>query len=969
MKRKDIKNKNLMSALTIGISAMMALSTPFTAYASNNIDGDGAPDDTPDEPQTTQSSTQEAVQAPETVTDAAQEQAVAAQDAATESAESALNEATEAAQNILEGNAEAGIEAISENEETAGTVADAAIDELAEAAKDIVQDDKDEEGNITYESAATHLQDATKVIEEAKTDLGEAEIASQEADKAASRMAEEGERSFEYAKSIKETTNAISKDTSEAQERAATLIDAINNATTEEEAQKAYEALEKDIEDTQSTIADKKAYYDRLMENYEKAKSELEKAEKALAVYEKAYSQNLDEALEKAQAAEEEIADAQTKVDNLAKALDKVEDELVDEVKEASKAAKAFDNLKSDWTVQRELMKSTVENYIIPQLEGQNISNVQWERVVGFDTQDYNYCKITYEVDGQTVKRYFNYDRINRSTGNDRYANLGNAWGIAIYEKSQDEIDADNFLREKYPEVAKIKHDDLKKRTNSGEFDVFSYINKDGEKVLLTRAMLNEAIDAEKISVAKDGTMKIKLGENEYADVGQIIQNKNSVIHEGNAYLIANKDDVTGKHKNAILKALKLNHSDKEAQEIYDSMVAANGEYHNYIGTARIVDDGSGGIEHVLSGKYERYEAAVEKAQEAVEEARDEAAKLSDAINDLKEVKKSRYVLAKAALKVDDIATYLGIEADAEKAAQLNKMTVQEALTLLNSYLQDANKTLSDAQENLGKLEQDKEKAQADLEAVKQALGGDQTADEGSAGEQEGPSTEPDPEPNPGPEEEESGGLITPDGPEVEELNTPETPTIPSGGEVVSDSSGRRGTTASNSQSDTPSGSASAAGAQADNSSAPAENGTSGAPASQGVSVSAAGQNVSAPAAGGGTVMTAETGAASDTGTATGTGTGVNTGTGAGTGQQEVTEQQTQIFDEAVSLAAAPELEEEEGQTQVMTDIEDEETATADMPVTKEKMNWWWALIILLLGEAGREMYNKYKKKEENEKK
>ena len=33
MMKKDLKNKKLVSALTVGISAMMALATPVTAYA------------------------------------------------------------------------------------------------------------------------------------------------------------------------------------------------------------------------------------------------------------------------------------------------------------------------------------------------------------------------------------------------------------------------------------------------------------------------------------------------------------------------------------------------------------------------------------------------------------------------------------------------------------------------------------------------------------------------------------------------------------------------------------------------------------------------------------------------------------------------------------------------------------------------------------------------------------------------
>ena len=48
--------------------------------------------------------------------------------------------------------------------------------------------------------------------------------------------------------------------------------------------------------------------------------------------------------------------------------------------------------------------------------------------------------------------------------------------------------------------------------------------------------------------------------------------------------------------------------------------------------------------------------------------------------------------------------------------------------------------------------------------------------------------------------------------------------------------------------------------------------------------------------------------------------------------------------------------------------IEDEDTAKGlleEAPVQEENMSFWWLLLIALLGEAGREMYVKHKKKQE----
>ena len=51
-----------------------------------------------------------------------------------------------------------------------------------------------------------------------------------------------------------------------------------------------------------------------------------------------------------------------------------------------------------------------------------------------------------------------------------------------------------------------------------------------------------------------------------------------------------------------------------------------------------------------------------------------------------------------------------------------------------------------------------------------------------------------------------------------------------------------------------------------------------------------------------------------------------------------------------------------------MNNPEDEDTAKGlleEAPVQEENMSFWWLLLIALLGEAGREMYMKHKKKQE----
>ena len=78
MMKKDLKNKKLVSALTVGISAMMALATPVTAYA--NGEATAPPEEFPDT--TTESDVASTEAEAPAVTQEAEEQAQVVADAA-----------------------------------------------------------------------------------------------------------------------------------------------------------------------------------------------------------------------------------------------------------------------------------------------------------------------------------------------------------------------------------------------------------------------------------------------------------------------------------------------------------------------------------------------------------------------------------------------------------------------------------------------------------------------------------------------------------------------------------------------------------------------------------------------------------------------------------------------------------------------------------------------------------------------
>ncbi len=884
MKRNEIKNKKLMSALTIGLSAMMALSTPITAYASGTQDGEGAGDPTPPEPQTQSEAPQQTPAETESVTAPAVEQAEVAQQA-TVSDEGAQPAATEAAQNILEGNEAEGIESVASD--NAGTLVNESIETLVQAATEVVQNTTDENGAVTDKCAATSLENAGDTINEAKTDLNNAGEDDQKADAAQESIAEQSKEAMENLNHASQLSNDMVQDTKEAEEKADSLVKVINEATTEEEANKAYKELEENVSSTETTLAAKKAYYDRLMENYNKALAELSKAEKALEHYEEAYSKNLDAALEKAKSAEQDIVKAQEKVDNLAKALDDTKEQITEEAECADKAAAGFEQVRSDWGKQDILLASTIENYIIPQVEGKKITDFKCKKVVGFDKQEYNYFIVTYKENGAGVTRYFNYDRVNRAYNADRYASLGSTWGISLFEKSKEEVEADRFLIDQY-KGQNISGDDLKKKANSGELDVFTYTDQVGKKVMLTRAMLNEQIAAGDIIVSENG-MSTKDGY----DLKEIVQNSNSLLHDGNAYLIAHEHDLTNpKFNTAIMNALKRNHTQEEAEQIFEKMTVDTHDYHVFIGHA---EDSSnvyegGEIQRELAAKYEKYESAVQKAQNAVDKAEEETRNLAEAIDELKSTKKNRKVLAIDALGVDDVATYFGINATAEEADKLNQMTVREVIDKLNDMLEESGKSVEKASENLKTLKDNFEKAKSDLDSALLRLNPVRPVTIGATDGVAGAASE-------------ASAVNAAAAVRSSAANVANVATV----------------------------------------AAPAET------AQQEADETVVDQRRAARQASENAQMM---------------------GAAEGASEQDIQGDGAVIEDDQVALAETLEGIEEASEDKLSetAEIADEETAKGlleQAPVKEENMSFWWLLLIALLGEAGREMYVKHKKKQE----
>ncbi len=743
MRKNELTNRRLVSALTVGISAMMALATPITAYA--NGEPTAPPDDTPDTTTEGEVLASQEDNAP-AITEQAEEQAEVVQEAAageekqaeegeqqTEAGEqqlqSAAVEAEAAAQEILTSDnaAVAGEAGTSKDNE-----ANKAIENVIEAANAIVNDSEDGDP-----SALSSLDAAADKAAEVKQDLDDAGEADKEASAHEEDVVNEAKAAFEDVKYATEKAEHMVQDSIETQEKADTLIESIKEAGTAEEANKAYNDLEKLVVDTKSTLDAMKEFYDNLTKQYEAATANLKAAEEKMELAEKEYGDKINSADEKTQEAQKDIEEAKKKVDNLAEALDIVGDKLEDAQEADNLKQTSGDNWKGkiggNIPKNRAVMESVVENYFLSQkldidvVQGPEYE-IKWqyikdgtdndEGLVSIEKQEYNAAKVTFyyrDKDGKIKPgtKYFNWDSIEKQGSNSDWhsgARSTNGNVIVVYEKTEEELGATRYLNQKYNKIIKNTNK-LKTMVYNGELDVYVY-EDNGTKVYKAIDEINEMIAAGTIGKNEDGSMYIKDADGN--DTGMqlrlVVQNQNNLFHNANCLVVgsdANVNYYAYDAKSPVSSSLNERLGGDKLAKILEESAALN----KFINGQSTKDNNAA----ALADKYVGFETATEKAQQAVAVAQQEAEKLSEAIDDLKNQKK-RSVLAVNALGIEDVATYFGLEVDQERADELNKMTVREVLTELDKMLDKSNKKVETAQNNLTRLQEGFGNAKADLD-------------------------------------------------------------------------------------------------------------------------------------------------------------------------------------------------------------------------------------------------------------
>lgn len=386
MMKKNLLNKHVVKAISLGLSAVM-LTTPMQAMAA---EGEG---DNPEAPQAGGSEAEV-----HTDVDAAQAAGESAEDGV-EAAEKPVETVTgDVETQVVTG--EAGTDA--EGNDLAQVVIDAAADLAGDATgNDLTKAD------TTIETTIDNLDAAEGAIVSSDSSLNKAQNAVNNANNAANEAVE----------AVTDANDAIDAKAGD-----------ISNAETIDEANAAYDELVDIADEAEKTFNTKLGEYNEAKSAYESAAADVEK-------YEQAYADAVALADSNAEAALKDLEAAKEKADALEAALQAAK-ASVDESAAAAIAIankeKEVDSAGLNWKEEDKLFILIMENYYLP--ERSNISGAKVTRVQGKDNDEYNYFKAVYTDENGEHERYYNFKLgENNKTKNE----------MIIFEKREVEIFGD----------------------------------------------------------------------------------------------------------------------------------------------------------------------------------------------------------------------------------------------------------------------------------------------------------------------------------------------------------------------------------------------------------------------------------------------------------------------------------------------------------------------------------------------
>ena len=528
-------SKNVIRSLSVGLAAMMALSTPIAAFAED-ADGQNSSETTPEESTTTVTTQKSAADQVKEI------------------------QQSDAAQNVK-------------------TDTTAAKDAVNTAVDTTLKDDSG--ADQTTKDAAGVLDATANGTFEGGTDVNVAEeIVDKTMDriKDASDAAADTDAALDKADKKADEANTIADDAKKEQQEAQDAFDkaqaGIDSATDIEEAKNAYNQAAGIVGDAQKAYETAKAAYDSKVAEYNTALDELKAAQAA-------YDTAVAEASTEAAAAAANLAAVQEK----AKALQEAAEEAktaIPELTDAQKAALEIIALEKEragdtstnWRKEDELFKVILKNYYIPELAKGELVDCKW---TWNRNDNKNYCEVTYkDVAGDTQTVYLNY-KLN-DTRDD----------LVIFEKAEEVVSYDvkgtdgslafNINAENFP-ADKLQNDqDTAVYENNGV--VYTIVNIGGQFYVVDSASkdveVNDNYNSEQYETS--GEKKTTYSVDENGKLVKTVKQNVSEITYTETKLSSDKtyDNVEAAEKDLADKKAALKDGDKDVETSMSATATAD---------------------------------------------------------------------------------------------------------------------------------------------------------------------------------------------------------------------------------------------------------------------------------------------------------------------------------------------------------------------------------------------------------
>lgn len=516
-------SKNVIRSLSVGLAAMMALSTPIAAFAED-ADGQNGSGTTPEESTTTVTTRKSAADQVAEVQKAANETSKT-----TEAAKDAVNAAVDT------------------------TFADGSgADQTTKDAAGVL----DSTANGTFEGG-TDVNVAEEIVDKTMDRIEDASDAAAKTDAALDKADEKADEANKIADDAK-------KEQQEAQDAFDKAQAGIDSATDIEDAKNAYDQAAGIVGDAQKAYETAKAAYDSKVAEYNTALDELKAAQAA-------YDTAVAEASTEAAAAAANLAEVQKKAEDLQKAAEEAKT-AIPELTDAQKAALEIIALEKEragdtstnWRKEDELFKVILKNYYIPELAKGELVDCKW---TWNQNDNKNYCEVTYkDVAGNTQTVYLNY-KLN-DTRDD----------LVIFEKAEEVVSYDvkgtdgsiafNINAENFP-ADKLQNDqDTAVYENNGV--VYTIVNIGGQFYVVDSASkdveVNNNYNSEQYETS--GEKKTTYSVDENGKLVKTVKQNVSEITYTKADLSSEKtyDNVEAAEKDLADKKAALKDGDKDVE-------------------------------------------------------------------------------------------------------------------------------------------------------------------------------------------------------------------------------------------------------------------------------------------------------------------------------------------------------------------------------------------------------------------